>query len=108
VAPGAALLTVGRVVTGVAVGFASTVAPLYAAEMAPASLGGRFVSAYQLAITVGIFFAYLADDALTSSGRPTTRSRLEFEFRITLRGDLGFTAWSRAVRYHRTPHERAV
>ncbi len=65
VAPGAGLLTVGRVITGVAVGFASTVAPLYAAEMAPARLRGRFVSSYQLAVTVGIFLAYLADDALT-------------------------------------------
>jgi MFS family permease len=34
VAPGAGLLTVGRVVTGLGVGFASVVAPLYAAEMA--------------------------------------------------------------------------
>lgn len=64
-APDAAVLTVGRVITGVAVGFASTVAPLYAAEMAPARLRGRFVSSYQLAVTVGIFLAYLADDALT-------------------------------------------
>jgi sugar porter (SP) family MFS transporter len=69
VAPGVFVLTIGRVITGVAVGFASTVAPLYAAEMAPSSLRGRFVSTYQLAITVGIFLAYLADDALTSSGR---------------------------------------
>ena len=37
--------------------------------MAPKRLRGRFVSTYQLAITVGIFFAYLADDALTSSDR---------------------------------------
>jgi sugar porter (SP) family MFS transporter len=69
VAPGAGLLTVGRVVTGLGVGFASVVAPLYAAEMAPKWLRGRFVSTYQLAITVGILFAYLADDALTGSDR---------------------------------------
>ncbi|HET8969013.1 MAG TPA: MFS transporter, partial [Gaiellaceae bacterium] len=69
VAPDAGVLTVGRVVTGLGVGFASVVAPLYAAEMAPKWLRGRFVSTYQLAITVGIFFAYLADDALTSSDR---------------------------------------
>ena len=65
VAPDATTLTVGRVMTGVAVDFASTVAPLYAAEMAPAWIRGRIVSSYQLAITVGIFLAYLADDALT-------------------------------------------
>jgi len=69
VAPGAATLTVGRVVTGLGVGFASVVAPLYAAEMSPKRLRGRFVSTYQLAITVGIFLAYLADDALTGSDR---------------------------------------
>jgi sugar porter (SP) family MFS transporter len=69
IAPGAGVLTFGRVVTGLGVGFASVVAPLYAAEMAPKWLRGRFVSTYQLAITVGIFFAYLADDALTSSDR---------------------------------------
>jgi len=63
------MLTFGRVVTGLGVGFASVVAPLYAAEMAPKRLRGRFVSTYQLAITVGIFFAYLADDALTGSDR---------------------------------------
>jgi sugar porter (SP) family MFS transporter len=68
-APGAGLLTLGRVVTGLGVGFASVVAPLYAAEMAPKRLRGRFVSTYQFAITVGIFFAYLADDALTGGDR---------------------------------------
>jgi sugar porter (SP) family MFS transporter len=69
VAPDAAWLTLGRLVTGLGVGFASVVAPLYAAEMAPKWIRGRFVSTYQLAITVGIFLAYLADDALTPSDR---------------------------------------
>lgn len=69
VAPDAGWLTVGRVITGLGVGVASVVAPLYAAEMAPKRLRGRFVSTYQLAITVGIFLAYLADDALTGSDR---------------------------------------
>jgi MFS transporter, SP family, galactose:H+ symporter len=68
-APGASMLTVGRVITGLGVGVASVVAPLYAAEMAPKWIRGRFVSTYQLAITVGIFLAYLADDALTGSDR---------------------------------------
>ena len=61
VAPGVFVLTTGRVLTGVAVGFASTVAPLYAAEMAPAAVRGRIVSGYQLAITIGIFLAYLVE-----------------------------------------------
>lgn len=64
VAPDVPVLTAGRVITGFGIGFASTIAPLYAAEMAPRKIRGRMVSTYQLAITVGIFFAYLVSDML--------------------------------------------
>jgi sugar porter (SP) family MFS transporter len=43
-------------------------APLYAAELAPAAQRGRFVSSYQLAITIGIFLSYLVDAALAEAG----------------------------------------
>ncbi|MET0909712.1 MAG: sugar porter family MFS transporter, partial [Ilumatobacteraceae bacterium] len=66
-APGPPVLVVGRLVVGFGVGVASVAAPLYAAEMAPAHLRGRFVSMYQLAITIGIFIAYAVDQALTNS-----------------------------------------
>jgi MFS transporter, SP family, galactose:H+ symporter len=66
-APGPDVLIVGRLVVGFGVGVASVAAPLYGAEMAPARLRGRFVSMYQLAITIGIFIAYLVDQALTNS-----------------------------------------
>ena len=69
VAPGVFVLTTGRLPTGFGVGFASIAAPLYAAEMAPAAVRGRFVSGYQLAITIGIFLAYLVNDALQDSGQ---------------------------------------
>jgi sugar porter (SP) family MFS transporter len=49
------------------VGVAAVAAPLYAAELAPTNLRGRFVSAYQLAITIGIFLAYLVDGWLAKS-----------------------------------------
>jgi sugar porter (SP) family MFS transporter len=49
---------------GFGVGVASVAAPLYAAEHAPTKWRGRFVSTYQLAITIGIFLAYLIDQAL--------------------------------------------
>ncbi|HEX5327097.1 MAG TPA: sugar porter family MFS transporter [Acetobacteraceae bacterium] len=65
--PGAGVLVVGRLVIGSGVGVAAVAAPLYGAELAPAALRGRFVSCYQLAITIGIFLAYLIDAAL--SGR---------------------------------------
>lgn len=67
-ASGPAVLVAGRLVIGLGVGVASVAAPLYAAEMAPAAWRGRFVSTYQLAITLGIFAAYIADDLLTPSG----------------------------------------
>ena len=66
-APAAWVLVAGRLVIGTGVGMAAVSAPLYAAELAPANLRGRFVSAYQLAITVGIFLAYLVNDALSAS-----------------------------------------
>ncbi len=65
-APGPAVLVVGRLIVGFGVGVASVAAPLYAAELAPAHLRGRFVSLYQLAITIGIFIAYAVDQALTN------------------------------------------
>ena len=66
-APGSYVLVLGRLLVGFGVGVASVAAPLYAAEMAPARLRGRFVSLYQLAITVGIFVAYLVDYVLSHS-----------------------------------------
>ncbi len=64
--PGPAVLVAGRLVIGL--GVASVAAPLYAAEMAPAEWRGRFVSTSQLAITIGILVAYVADAVLTPSG----------------------------------------
>ena len=65
-APGVTILVAARLVVGFGVGVAAVAAPLYAAELAPAEQRGRFVSAYQLAITIGIFLAYLIDQALAS------------------------------------------
>ena len=56
-APDVPILVFGRLVAGFGVGVAAVAAPLYAAELAPAAQRGRFVSSYQLAITVGIFVA---------------------------------------------------
>jgi MFS transporter, SP family, galactose:H+ symporter len=66
-APGPATLVLGRATVGVGVGIAAVAAPLYGAELAPAALRGRFVASYQLAITVGIFLAYLVDASLAGS-----------------------------------------
>jgi SP family galactose:H+ symporter-like MFS transporter len=66
-APGTLILVGGRLIVGAGVGIAAVAAPLYAAELAPAALRGRFISAYQLAIAAGIFIAYLVDGWLSKS-----------------------------------------
>jgi MFS transporter, SP family, galactose:H+ symporter len=63
-APNVPILVTGRLVAGFGVGVAAVAAPLYAAELAPAAQRGRFVSSYQLAITIGIFVAYFVNQAL--------------------------------------------
>ncbi len=66
-APDTLVLVAGRLIIGAGVGVAAVAAPLYAAELAPSALRGRFVSSYQLAITMGIFLAYLVDGWLSKT-----------------------------------------
>ncbi|KAF2731786.1 putative high-affinity hexose transporter [Polyplosphaeria fusca] len=57
-ANGVPLLVVGRVVAGVCVGIASSIVPVYQAEIAPKEIRGRVVSLQQWAITWGILIQY--------------------------------------------------
>jgi sugar porter (SP) family MFS transporter len=61
------ILILGRVVVGMGIGLASSVVPLYISEISPAKARGWQVSLFQLAITVGILAAYVADYAFTPS-----------------------------------------
>ena len=67
-APDTIVLVGGRLIVGLGVGIAAVAAPLYAAELAPTALRGRFISAYQLAVAGGIFAAYLVDGWLSKAG----------------------------------------
>src|SRR5215469_911334 len=67
-APGTWILVISRFVVGFGVGIASVAGPLYAAEMAPSSVRGRYVSSYQLAITIGILLADISDAVLSPGG----------------------------------------
>lgn len=58
-------LIVARVVSGLAIGIASFISPMYIAELAPARARGSLVAVNMLAITTGIVVAYLADYALS-------------------------------------------
>ena len=61
------LLSLFRVVGGIAIGIASVIAPAYIAEIAPAKSRGKFGSLQQLAIVTGIFISLLVDYAIASA-----------------------------------------
>ena len=53
------VLVTGRAILGIAIGLSSSVVPVYIAEISPEQRRGGYVALFQLAITVGIFLAYL-------------------------------------------------
>lgn len=67
-APNFSLFITARLLSGVAVGVAALVCPMYIAEIAPASLRGRLVTLYQLAIVSGLLLAYLSNYLLLPTG----------------------------------------
>lgn len=58
VAPHFSLLMVGRLLEGIGVGFALMIAPVYTAEVAPASSRGSLVSLPEIFINIGILTGY--------------------------------------------------
>jgi sugar porter (SP) family MFS transporter len=57
-----------RLLGGVAIGLASTLSPLYIAEISPARIRGLLVSVNQLAIVTGILLSYSVNYGLTGAG----------------------------------------
>ena len=53
VSNGFAMLVVGRVIVGFAIGFASHTTPVYLSELAPSHIRGRVVSAFNASIVAG-------------------------------------------------------
>lgn len=62
------ILLIGRAITGIGVGLASMIVPLYLAEISPARHRGRIGSMTMLGITVGLFSAYIVNYILSESG----------------------------------------
>ncbi len=62
-----------RMLSGVAVGAAALVCPMYVAEISPAPNRGRMVSFYQLSIVIGILLAYLSNYLLLNMGENNWR-----------------------------------
>lgn len=71
-----------RVMGGLAVGAASIVCPAYISEIAPSAVRGRLASLQQLAIVLGLFFAFLSNYLFASAAGTAGNS---FWF--------GFQAW---------------
>jgi sugar porter (SP) family MFS transporter len=57
-----------RLMGGLAIGLASTLSPLYIAEIAPPRIRGLLVSVNQLAIVTGILLSYSVNYSLTGTG----------------------------------------
>ena len=53
------LLVVFRIIGGLGIGIASMNAPMYIAELSPASIRGKMVTIYQMAIVAGFFIVFL-------------------------------------------------
>lgn len=52
-------LIIGRLIIGSAIGLAAMSIPMYLAEIAPPEIRGAVIFLFQMAITVGIFFAFI-------------------------------------------------
>src|SRR5664279_3657339 len=66
-APTVGWLIAARVLSGIGIGIASFISPMYIAELVPAKVRGSLVAVNMLAITSGIVVAYLVDYAFSSS-----------------------------------------
>lgn len=65
-APTIVWLIAAMIVSGIAIGIASFISPMYIAELVPANVRGSLVAVNMLAITTGIVAAYLVDYAFSS------------------------------------------
>ena len=66
-APTIGWLIAARVASGIGIGIASFISPMYIAELVPAKVRGSLVAVNMLAITTGIVAAYLVDYAFAAS-----------------------------------------
>lgn len=61
------VLVTGRILSGLSIGLASTVVPLYISEVAPARLRGTLVSANQLAFGIGMTAVYIVNATIANT-----------------------------------------
>ena len=61
-------LVIYRIIGGVGIGIVSIVSPMYISEISPARIRGTMVGLYQLAVTMGLLLAYLANFLILKNG----------------------------------------
>ncbi len=81
--------TIARIIGGVGIGLASSLSPMYIAEISPASMRGRFVSINQLTIVIGVLAAQLVNLALSRS-HPLATDATAAEILSAWHGRLGW------------------
>ncbi len=82
-----------RVLGGSAIGLASSISPMYIAEISPAHMRGKLVSLNQMAIVVGILFAQVVNWLIA---RPVPAGASALEILASWNGQLGWR-WMFAV-----------
>jgi SP family galactose:H+ symporter-like MFS transporter len=65
--PSVTWLIAGRLISGIGIGIASFISPMYIGELVPAKVRGSLVAVNMLAITTGIVVAYLVDYAFSGN-----------------------------------------
>ncbi len=91
-----AVFVIYRMIGGLGIGIASTVSPIYIAEIAPKKLRGIFVSINQLTIVVGILAAQIVNWQIA---RPVPPEAPAYEILESWNGQMGwrFMFWAELV-----------
>lgn len=61
------ILIIGRILSGIAIGMASTIVPLYISEVAPAKIRGTLVSTNQLAFAIGMTTVFIVNAIIANT-----------------------------------------